>query len=502
MRTGTNENWYNKELLEAEPPELELVLKRTTTNENSPVQNRPNKSKKKCEDMRRDIENPREEEEERNMQEKSDYEKKKQEKSVPAKLGQPIDKEQQAEIQPDADGVNEGQPTAPEIDTLNGSSSGAHDSQQQKKIDTVDEPTTPSYPLDVSKPAAANQRVHDEDHVRLTRDPDDNEVRNHLLTVLTDFARDTAEEVLERNPDASSDDIIDALRAQYEDQYSTQYRLDAIKACFQYAQEPVQDFYQRVRKLMREAQTGANRAEVIRVGKQGFLEGLQPEIRFFVTTAKSSEFEQMYKDAIFFEKALLDKERKDEANATVVANRPTTAEVFAQAAQQHREFYDYDNEEGYPMVASFAPRGQGQFQQQETPRRTQYNSSYQGYRASANRSFNRDQNQRHSQFRVLECWYCMRPGHYRFECQTRKEDMSRGICRNSVDDPQNAPPGAASADNHERRPPRNPIDNHQQFTVKALHASPSDTLPCTRKTSCSLLTHFPCVFLRLSASLC
>uniref|UniRef100_A0A8R1HQH6 HTH_Tnp_Tc3_2 domain-containing protein n=1 Tax=Caenorhabditis japonica TaxID=281687 RepID=A0A8R1HQH6_CAEJA len=41
MRTGTNANWYNKELLEAEPPELELVLKRTTTNENSPVQNRP-----------------------------------------------------------------------------------------------------------------------------------------------------------------------------------------------------------------------------------------------------------------------------------------------------------------------------------------------------------------------------------------------------------------------------------------------------------------------------
>uniref|UniRef100_A0A8R1DY47 Retrotransposon gag domain-containing protein n=1 Tax=Caenorhabditis japonica TaxID=281687 RepID=A0A8R1DY47_CAEJA len=314
------------------------------------------------------------------------------------------------------------------------------------------------------------------DHVRLTRDPDDNEVRNHLLTVLTDFARDTAEEVLERNPDASSDDIIDALRAQYEDQYSTQYRLDAIKACFQYAQEPVQDFYQRVRKLMREAQTGANRAEVIRVGKQAFLEGLQPEIRFFVTTAKSSEFEQVYKDAIFFEKALLDKERKDKANATAVANRPKTAEVFAQAVQQHREFYDYDNEEGYPMVASVAPRGQGQFQQQGTPRRTQYNSSYQGYRASANRSFNRDQNQRHSQFRVLECWYCMRPGHYRFECQTRKEDISRGILRNSVDDPQIAPPGAASADNHDRRPPRNPVDNHQQFTVKALHASPSEQI--------------------------
>uniref|UniRef100_A0A8R1ETD6 Retrotrans_gag domain-containing protein n=1 Tax=Caenorhabditis japonica TaxID=281687 RepID=A0A8R1ETD6_CAEJA len=142
------------------------------------------------------------------------------------------------------------------------------------------------------------------DHVRLNREPDDREVRNHLLTVLTDFARDTAKEVLDRNPDASSDEIIDALRVQYEDQYSTQHRLDAIKACFQYAQEPVQDYYQRIRKLMREAQTGANRSEVILVAKEAFRTGLQSDIRFYVTTARSTEFDQMYNDAIFFEKAL------------------------------------------------------------------------------------------------------------------------------------------------------------------------------------------------------
>uniref|UniRef100_A0A8R1IPB1 Retrotrans_gag domain-containing protein n=1 Tax=Caenorhabditis japonica TaxID=281687 RepID=A0A8R1IPB1_CAEJA len=170
------------------------------------------------------------------------------------------------------------------------------------------------------------------DHVRLTREPDDREVRNHLLTVLTDFARDTAEEVLDRNPDASSDEIIDALRAQYEDQYSTQHRLDAIKACFQYAQEPVQDYYQRIRKLIREAQTGANRSEVIQVAKEAFRTGLQSDIRFYVTTARPTEFDQMYKDAIFFEKALKDKERKERADAAVIANRPRTAEVFAQAA--------------------------------------------------------------------------------------------------------------------------------------------------------------------------
>uniref|UniRef100_A0A8R1EPW3 Retrotrans_gag domain-containing protein n=1 Tax=Caenorhabditis japonica TaxID=281687 RepID=A0A8R1EPW3_CAEJA len=196
------------------------------------------------------------------------------------------------------------------------------------------------------------------DHVRLTREPDDRKVRNHLLTVLTDFARDTAEEVLDRNPDASSDEIIDALRAQYEDQYSTQHRLDAIKACFQYAQEPVQDYYQRIRKLMREAQTGANRSEVIQVAKEAFRTGLQSDIRFYVTTARSTEFDQMYKDAIFFEKALQDKERKERADAAVIANRPRAAEVFAQAAFRNQEqFYDYDDEQSfYPAVAAFNPR--------------------------------------------------------------------------------------------------------------------------------------------------
>uniref|UniRef100_A0A8R1E6P1 Retrotrans_gag domain-containing protein n=1 Tax=Caenorhabditis japonica TaxID=281687 RepID=A0A8R1E6P1_CAEJA len=171
------------------------------------------------------------------------------------------------------------------------------------------------------------------DHVRLTNEPDDREVRNHLLTVLADFARDTAEEVLDRNPDASSDDVIDALRVQYEDQYSTQNRFDAIKECFQYAQEPVQDYYHRIRKFMREAQTGTNRTEVTQVAKEAFRNGLQSDIRFYVTTARSTEFDQIYKDAIFFEKALQDKERKDRADAAAVTSRPRTAEVFAQASK-------------------------------------------------------------------------------------------------------------------------------------------------------------------------
>uniref|UniRef100_A0A8R1I8N0 Uncharacterized protein n=1 Tax=Caenorhabditis japonica TaxID=281687 RepID=A0A8R1I8N0_CAEJA len=106
------------------------------------------KNKKKYEDMRRIIENPRKEEEEeeegRNMKEKSDYEKKKQEKSAPAKRSQSIDNEQQAENQPDADGVNEGQPpgilvitqrsTADIQTTANSRSRSAHSTSPSRRI--------------------------------------------------------------------------------------------------------------------------------------------------------------------------------------------------------------------------------------------------------------------------------------------------------------------------------------------------------------------------------
>uniref|UniRef100_A0A8R1IMR7 Retrotransposon gag domain-containing protein n=1 Tax=Caenorhabditis japonica TaxID=281687 RepID=A0A8R1IMR7_CAEJA len=246
------------------------------------------------------------------------------------------------------------------------------------------------------------------DHVRLISEPDDREVRNHLLTVLTDSARDTAEEVLDRNPEAESEDIIDAIRAQYEDQCSTQNRIDTIKSCFQYAEEPVQDYYQRIRKLMREAQTGVNRAEVIGVAKEAFRTGLQSDIGFFVTTARSTEFDQIYKDAVFFEKALQDKEKKDRADASAVLNRPHTAKVFAQAALQPQEqYYDYDN-----------PPNQ---------------------RFSLNRRINNvsDSNQLRTQtrFRDKKCWYCNGLAHYRNECRKMKADRKAGVYRSSIEAP-------------------------------------------------------------------
>uniref|UniRef100_A0A8R1IRP5 CCHC-type domain-containing protein n=1 Tax=Caenorhabditis japonica TaxID=281687 RepID=A0A8R1IRP5_CAEJA len=316
------------------------------------------------------------------------------------------------------------------------------------------------------------------DHVRLNREPDDREVRNHLLTVLTDFARDTAKEVLDRNPDASSDEIIDALRVQYEDQYSTQHRLDAIKACFQYAQEPVQDYYQRIRKLMREAQTGANRSEVILVAKEAFRTGLQSDIRFYVTTARSTEFDQMYNDAIFFEKALQDKEIKERADAAVIANRPCAAEVFAQAALRPQDqFYDYDDDEQsfYPAVAAFNPRSgnnRPRNQQQRTPGVAFNNNAFsrvynpsRGFNTSQNFNRSFDQNRTRS----AECWYCGFPGHFRRECRKKAADETRGVFRNNISAPHNAPMRPVRSRNYEpQRPPLNPVENHQQPTVRVL----------------------------------
>uniref|UniRef100_A0A8R1IHK1 CCHC-type domain-containing protein n=1 Tax=Caenorhabditis japonica TaxID=281687 RepID=A0A8R1IHK1_CAEJA len=307
------------------------------------------------------------------------------------------------------------------------------------------------------------------DHVRLTNEPDDKEVRNHLLTVLTDFARDTAEEVLDRNPDATSEDIIDALRAQYEDQYSTQNRLDAIKACFQYAQEPVQDYYQRIRKLMREAQTGANRAEVTQVSKEAFRNGIQSEIRFYVTTARSTEFDQVYRDAIFYEKALQEKERKDRADAAAIASRPRTAEVFAHAAVRNQEqYFDYDNERNYyPAVAAFNQPPGSPGAMNNSPFDHGYNRNR---NINANRDFGRSFEQ--AQNRNAECWYCGRPGHYRQDCRKRAADIARGIYRNNMRTPHNMAPHPSRSRNAEsRRPPLNPVENHRQPTVRVIQTS-------------------------------
>uniref|UniRef100_A0A8R1DVT9 Retrotransposon gag domain-containing protein n=1 Tax=Caenorhabditis japonica TaxID=281687 RepID=A0A8R1DVT9_CAEJA len=281
------------------------------------------------------------------------------------------------------------------------------------------------------------------DHVRLMNEPDEKEVRNHLLTVLTDFARDTAEEVLDRNPDATSEDIIDALRAQYEDQYSTQNRSDAIKACFQYAQGPVQDYYKRIRKLIREAQTGANRAEVTQVAKEVFRNGLQPDIRFYVTTARSTEFDQIHKDAIFFEKALQDKERKEQADAAVIANRTHAAKILAQTAPQYQDqCHDYDNsfDQGY------------------------------GPTQPVNDSSNPNQISHQARSRDKKCWYCKGLAHYRYECRRMKADRKAGVFRSSIEEPSSV--HFRPTQSRTLIAPFNTAENHRFPTIRTLQTAP------------------------------
>uniref|UniRef100_A0A8R1IQ49 CCHC-type domain-containing protein n=1 Tax=Caenorhabditis japonica TaxID=281687 RepID=A0A8R1IQ49_CAEJA len=228
---------------------------------------------------------------------------------------------------------------------------------------------------------------------------------------------------------------------------------------------------------MREAQTGANRSEVIQVAKEAFRTGLQSDIRFYVTTARSTEFDQMYKDAIFFEKALQDKERKERADAAVVANRPRTAEVFAQAAFRNQEqFYDYDDEQSfYPAVAAFNPRS-GNSRSRVQPRGNSgpagNNSSFShGHNPSRNyhksQSFNRSFDQTRTS--SAECWYCGFPGHFRRECRKKAADETRGVFRNNISAPHNAPMRPVRSRNYEpQRPPLDPVENHQQPTVRVL----------------------------------
>uniref|UniRef100_A0A8R1DGL0 RNA-directed DNA polymerase n=1 Tax=Caenorhabditis japonica TaxID=281687 RepID=A0A8R1DGL0_CAEJA len=244
---------------------------------------------------------------------------------------------------------------------------------------------------------------------------------------------------------------------------------------------------QRVRKLMREAQTGANRSEVIQVAKEAFRTGLQSDIRFYVTTARSTEFDQIYKDAIFFEKALQYKERKERADAAVIANRPRAAEVFAQAALRHQgQFYDYEDDEQsfYPAVTALNPRSGNNRpgnHQQRTPG-VAFNNPSRDFNMSQNfsRSFDQIRN------RNAECWYCGFSGHYRQDCRKRAADIARGIFRSSIDTPHNAPMHSIRSGNAEpRRTPLNPVENHQQPTIRVLQSTSSMNLPTPAEAASS-----------------
>uniref|UniRef100_A0A8R1IVL7 CCHC-type domain-containing protein n=1 Tax=Caenorhabditis japonica TaxID=281687 RepID=A0A8R1IVL7_CAEJA len=90
-----------------------------------------------------------------------------------------------------------------------------------------------------------------------------------------------------------------------------------------------------------------------------------------------------------------------------------------------------------------------------------------------NRDFNTSQNFSRSfdqvRNRNIECWYCGLLGHYRQDCRKRAADMARGACRNRIGGPHNAPPRQARSRNLEpRRPPMDPVENHQQPTVRVL----------------------------------
>uniref|UniRef100_A0A8R1I9D7 RNA-directed DNA polymerase n=1 Tax=Caenorhabditis japonica TaxID=281687 RepID=A0A8R1I9D7_CAEJA len=344
---------------------------------------------------------------------------------------------------------------------------------------------------------------HFTDHVNIMPNPSNREIRNLLLTVLTDFARDKAEEVLDSNPDATYEDVCTALRSQYENQYTTQARLDAIKNCFQYDQEPVQDYYQRIRTSMREAQTGTNRQDVTKAAFEAFIEGLQPEIRFQVEMRQSNDLEEAFKDAIFAEKAL---NRKSKAvrtsQALAAAKCQQTAEVYAQAVQQHQAQFGYSRNNctgGYshngtpntefPAIAAFTPHRdarqgypQGEnayrqpdntFDQSRTPNRsfTHYpNRSFGNQRHAGNQRLNTSQNLNYHQSPDANstCWYCGIPGHFRQECRTRARDRAQGISRNSRLEAPFAPRRPNFPRNHRSQTPLDPVENHRQPAVRVI----------------------------------
>uniref|UniRef100_A0A8R1DMB5 CCHC-type domain-containing protein n=1 Tax=Caenorhabditis japonica TaxID=281687 RepID=A0A8R1DMB5_CAEJA len=341
---------------------------------------------------------------------------------------------------------------------------------------------------------------HFTDHLNIMQNPSNREVRNLLLTVLTDFARDKAEEVLEANPEATYEDICKSLRSQYENQYTNQARLDAIKGCFQYDQEPVQDYYQRIRAAMRDAQTGTNRQNVLTVALEAFIDGLQPEIRFQVEMRQSSDFEEVFKDAIFAEKALNRKVKSVRTNETLAAtNRQQLPDVYAQAVQQHQaqfryvhnnpagEFYDDANSDtGVPGIAAFAPRREvwhgfprGNIHYPESVDAFQHNHMFRrnfdhndmslnSLRQTKNETSSLGLNRQQLAFLNAQCWYCGRIGHNRQDCRTRTRDRFQGTYRTTILDPPHASHRSNTPRNHSHQQPLDSTENHHQPTIRVI----------------------------------
>uniref|UniRef100_A0A8R1ITQ3 Retrotrans_gag domain-containing protein n=1 Tax=Caenorhabditis japonica TaxID=281687 RepID=A0A8R1ITQ3_CAEJA len=122
-----------------------------------------------------------------------------------------------------------------------------------------------------------------------------------FLTYLTDFARDKAEELIETKSDATFEEIRDYLKATFQDPTRAEMERQQLRQCHQRAEETVDAFSTRVRKLAQSAYVDKSREFIQNKAKEAFVDGLLFNIKFHVKGESPKTFQDVQNSAAKFE---------------------------------------------------------------------------------------------------------------------------------------------------------------------------------------------------------
>uniref|UniRef100_A0A8R1J1M8 Retrotrans_gag domain-containing protein n=1 Tax=Caenorhabditis japonica TaxID=281687 RepID=A0A8R1J1M8_CAEJA len=140
------------------------------------------------------------------------------------------------------------------------------------------------------------------DHANATRTPlSAEDKRAVFLTYLSDFARDKAEELIETNPNATFEEVRDFLKLTFQDPTRAEMERQHLRQCQQRAEESVDAFSARVRKLAQSAYMDKSREFIQDKAKEAFVDGLLFNLKFHVKGEGPKSFQDALNSAIKFE---------------------------------------------------------------------------------------------------------------------------------------------------------------------------------------------------------
>uniref|UniRef100_A0A1I7U677 RNA-directed DNA polymerase n=1 Tax=Caenorhabditis tropicalis TaxID=1561998 RepID=A0A1I7U677_9PELO len=232
------------------------------------------------------------------------------------------------------------------------------------------------------------------------------EKRNVFLTYLSDFARDKAEELFEDGNTADFDQVVTHLRKTFQDPTRAEMERQQLRQCTQKANESVDEFSTRVRRLAQTAYLDKSREYVQDKAREAFTDGLTGDIKFHVKSQSPKTFQDAHNAAIKYE--------------LLLAEAAKTKTVSPQG-----------------LMVTPAPQ-----QTVDQSRPPQYS------RPPPQRNNNMEQRRRGA------CHYCGIEGHFASECRRRLREQSNGRW-------SNGPSNQRFGRGQRQFPANNPVLRHQ-----------------------------------------